>query len=89
MRPLRICVDCGARHREAGPRCRPHELAHQRARNAARPQYAGTWRTYSKAKRRQQPWCSICGAAGDTTTDHDTDLVMCRRCNSSRRRNAT
>lgn len=86
-RPLRICVTCGARYRTDGSRCRPCELAHQRARNAARPQYAGTWPAYSRARRKAQPWCSICGAVGDTTVDHDTDLVMCVHCNSSRRRN--
>lgn len=87
MRPLRICVDCGARHRLAGYRCRSCELTHQRARNAARPQYTGAWPIYSKARRRAQPWCSLCGAGGDTTTDHATNLVMCRSCNSSRREN--
>lgn len=87
MTPLRICVDCSARHRVDGPRCRPCYLAHQRARNAARPQYAGTWRATSKAARKAQPWCSVCGTPYRLSLDHEHAQVECQPCNSSHRRN--
>lgn len=90
---LRICVDCSTRHRIDGPRCRPCYLAHQKARNAARPQYAGTWRAESKAARKGADRCQRCGAPfdrsrkGRSTLDHATNLVLCQTCNSSLRRN--
>lgn len=88
MRPLVICIDCGQRTRNPGGRCRKCYLAHEKVRNAARKNlYGGTWRAESKARCKEQPWCSICGNPGDLTLDHDTNLVMCRHCNSSRRRN--
>jgi DNA-directed RNA polymerase subunit RPC12/RpoP len=87
VRPLKICADCSARHREPGPRCRPHELAHQRARNAARTQYAGRWAATSRRARRTQPWCSICGTPLKLSLDHEHGQVECQTCNSSHRRN--
>lgn len=86
-RPLRICVDCGARHRLAGARCRPCELTHQRARNAARPQYAGSWASTSRRARRAIGQCVRCGTTADLTFDHEHGQVECRSCNSSHRRN--
>lgn len=87
MRPLRICIDCSTRHRHDGPRCRPCYLAHQRARNAARPQYAGTWRATSRRARQTIGQCARCGTGDDLTLDHETGQVECRPCNSSHRRN--
>lgn len=89
MTPLKICLECDARHSEPGPRCRPHELAYQRVRNASRPQYAGTWRATSKAARKAQPWCSVCGTPYRLTLDHEHGQVECVSCNSSHRRNPT
>jgi hypothetical protein len=90
-RPLKTCLDCGARHNEPGPRCRPHHLAHQRTRNASRPQYAGAWRTTSRRARQAEPWCHRPGCPNpftrDLTFDHETETVECRSCNSSHRRN--
>lgn len=87
MRPLRPCLDCGARTRNPGSRCRRCELDHQRARNAARPQYAGSWYATSRRARIAQPWCSICGTNADLTLDHEHGQVECRECNSRHRRN--
>jgi DNA-directed RNA polymerase subunit RPC12/RpoP len=86
-RPLRICLDCIARHYETGPRCRTCYLNHQKARNAARPQYTGTWRTTSRHARRAIRQCARCGQRTDLTLDHETGQVECRHCNSSHRRN--
>lgn len=87
MRPLKLCVECSTRHREPGPRCRSHELAHQRARNAARRHlYGGTWAATSRRARRAQPWCSICGTPGALTLDHEHRQVECQTCNSKHRR---
>lgn len=88
-RPLRVCVDCSTRHREAGYRCRPCELGHQRARNAARPQYAGSWRSTSRRARAAVGQCARCGTTTDLTLDHETGNVECRPCNSAHRRNVT
>lgn len=88
MRPLRPCLDCGTRTRNPGSRCRSCELAHQRARNAARKaQYGGTWAATSRRARRARPICARCGRTDDLTLDHETGQVECRSCNSSHRRN--
>lgn len=84
---LRICLDCAKRHHEDGPRCYACHLARQRARNAARPQYAGTWRATSKRARKAVGHCVRCGTTADLTLDHETGQVECRSCNSSHRRN--
>lgn len=85
---LKICLDCGARHRLDGPRCRHCYLTQQRARNAARTQYAGPWRTFSqRAREAAGHQCAICGRIGDDTYDHEHWQVECRPCNSSHRRN--
>lgn len=68
-------------------RCRRCELDHQRARNATRPQYAGSWYATSRRARKAQPWCSICGTNADLTLDHEHGQVECRECNSRHRRN--
>jgi len=86
-RMTKLCLDCTARHRQPGPRCQPCEQAHQKARNAARTQYAGTWRATSRRARKAQPWCSLCGTTADLTLDHEHGQVECRSCNSSHRRN--
>lgn len=89
MRPQRPCIeaDCGNLHRNAGPRCGPHERAWQKQRNASRPQYAGNWKTTSKKAREEQPFCSVCGTPYQLTLDHETGTVQCKSCNSSHRRN--
>lgn len=81
---MRPCLDCGAPTK--GTRCPAHEAARQRARNQARTQYAGTWRTQSRRARKAQPWCSICGTPYDLTLDHEHGQVECRVCNSRHRR---
>jgi len=86
-RPLQVCLDCGARHRLGGPRCAPCERTHQRTRNAARAQYAGSWAATSRRARRAVGQCARCGATDDLTLDHETGQVECRACNSSHRRN--
>lgn len=88
MRPLRICIDCSTRHRLAGARCQTCERNHQRARNAARTQYAGAWRTTSRRARQAIGQCAICGTTQDLTLDHEHGQVECRSCNSSHRRDA-
>jgi 5-methylcytosine-specific restriction enzyme A len=88
MRPLKLCIECNTRHREPGPRCRSHELAHQKARNAARKHlYGGTWQATSRRARKAQPWCSICGTPFDLTLDHEHGQVECVVCNSRHRKN--
>ena len=87
MKALRHCLGCHALTRRFRcPRC---EAIWQRERNARRTQYAGTWRATSKAARKAQPWCSICGATDDLTLDHEHGQVECRACNSSHRRDAS
>lgn len=90
MRPQRPCIepDCGALHRNPGPRCGPHTRTFNKARNQARTQYHGTWQATSRAARKAQPWCTRCGTGQDLTLDHETGTVECRSCNSSHRRNA-
>jgi hypothetical protein len=89
MRPQRPCLDCGTLTRNPHSRCRPCHLTHQKTRNQNRTQYTGPWYAYSRRRRKEQPWCSICQTTQDLTVDHDTDQVMCRPCNSARRRNPT
>lgn len=86
-RPQRPCLGpgCGALTRNPGGRCRPCEQAHQKTRNANRPQYAGTWQATSKRARKEQPWCSVCGTTQNLTLDHETLSVQCRACNSAHR----
>lgn len=85
MKALRICLDCPTRTRR--PRCPRCEAEWNRRRNAARTQYQGPWRSYSRAMRKSSPICAVCGRLDDLTVDHATNLVMCRPCNSSRREN--
>jgi 5-methylcytosine-specific restriction protein A len=90
MRPPRPCLDCGALTRNPAGRCRPHELAHQKARNEKRRHlYGGTWQARSRAARKTQPWCSLCGTPYDLTLDHEHGQVECRACNASHRRDAS
>jgi hypothetical protein len=86
MKPLKVCLACQERHREDGARCRSCEGKRQKARNAARPQYAGTWRATSRRARAAQPWCSICGTPYKLSLDHEHRQVECIRCNSRHRR---
>lgn len=90
MRTQKPCIECGALHRNPGPRCGPHERTHQRNRNQARkPLYGGTWQALSRRARALQPWCSVCGTRTNLTLDHERMQVECRSCNSSHRRNVS
>jgi 5-methylcytosine-specific restriction enzyme A len=59
--------------------------------------YGTHWQRLATLARRLQPWCSICGATQDLTTDHVNPAtrgmrgltladvqVLCRRCNGSK-----
>jgi 5-methylcytosine-specific restriction enzyme A len=59
--------------------------------------YGADWQRLSTLARSRQPWCSICGATQDLTTDHRNPAtrgmrgvtladvqVLCRRCNGSK-----
>lgn len=87
MTTLRPCLDCGTR--TSRTRCPSCESIRNRARNARRPQYAGTWRATSKAARKAQPWCSVCGTTVNLSLDHEHGQVECVPCNSRHRRNPT
>lgn len=84
---LRLCIvtDCGRLAR--GTRCAAHEVEHQRRRNQSRPQYVGSWAATSRRARKEQPWCTRCQASDELTLDHETGTVLCKSCNSARRRN--
>lgn len=85
MTPLRECLECRARTSRT-TRCPACEAKRQRERNQRRTQYAGAWRGTSKAARKRQPWCSLCGTTSDLTLDHEHNQVECRSCNSKHRR---
>lgn len=98
MKPPRPCLDCGQLTRNPGGRCRPHELAHQRARNHKTERqnlYGGTYQTRRKQLLKYATHCARCGIAlvhsntnpAGKTYDHATNSVVCRSCNSSGRRN--
>ncbi len=67
---------------------------HRRERNS---KYDYEWQRLSKLARELQPWCSRCGSQKDLTADHILSLahggqnilsnimVLCRRCNSSKK----
>lgn len=84
---MRVCLDCGKRHRHDGPRCWACYSARERARNATRTQYAGRWRATSRRARHAVPYCAMCGTTADLTLDHEHGQVECRSCNSAHRRN--
>jgi len=94
MTPTRPCLGvpgqtCTNRTRAPRGRCPSCERLWQKARNARRTQYHGSWRATSRAARKAQPWCSICGTVYDLTLDHEHGQVECRVCNSRHRRNAS
>lgn len=90
MKPQVPCIDCGARTRNPGGRCRPCYLKHEKARNEARRAlYGGSWAKTSRAARRAQPCCVLCGSPFDLTLDHEHRQVECRSCNSSHRKNVS
>lgn len=88
MTPLRLCLDCQAR--TTGTRCPPCQTRHQRERNqGAGYRRTWSWQKLSKAARKAQPWCSVCGAVEDLVVDHVQNrsltrgvMVLCRACNS-------
>lgn len=90
----RLCLDCSARYFPGDPyRCRPCYLQRQRARNnqpRREALYGGLHYAHSRAARRRQPWCSICGRTQwevQLTWDHEHGQVECVSCNSSHRSN--
>lgn len=98
-RPQRPCLDCGVPTRNPLGRCRPHQQAHDRARNQRRTQYHGAWARTSRRARAAEPWCHCelpghghdgrsCSRLDDLTLDHETGRVECRSCNSAHRANA-
>lgn len=90
MIPLRSCLECGTITRTTQPRCGPCERSRQRRRNTRRATlYDTDHRKQSKAARKAQPWCSICGRQTNLTWDHEHQQVECRSCNSSHRRNVS
>lgn len=87
-RPQRPCLNCAQLTRNPAGRCRPCELAHQKARNQKRRHlYGGDWAARSRAARQAQPACALCGTPSDLTLDHEHQQVECRSCNASHRRN--
>ena len=71
---------CGALIR-GGTRCERHEAAFQTWRNAQpgrRALYQGDWPAESRAIRRANPYCSVCGSVDGLTVDHPTRHVFCR-----------
>ena len=102
-RPNRPCLGlpgypCGQLTRNPNGRCRPCQQAFDRARNRARTQYAGAWKTASRTARKAEPWChcdlpghghdnQLCHRTKDLTLDHQYGRVECRTCNSRHRRN--
>lgn len=86
---LRHCLDCQILTRSTTSRCGPCQRNREKTRNAARKDlYGGTWYATSRRARKNQPWCSVCGAETQLTLDHERWQVECRSCNSSHRRNA-
>lgn len=83
---LRICVDCGARHREPLYRCRPCQRTRDHVRNTSREYRHAAWQRLSRAQRAAVGFCVRCGRTDDLTLDHETGQVECRSCNSSHRR---
>lgn len=99
----RPCIDCGTV--TGGSRCDSCRLAlaaeqerHRDRPSPSRRGYGSRWAGLSRRARRQQPWCSRCGATDDLTADHVTPLaaggprlprvdgvdVLCRACNSAK-----
>lgn len=83
----RPCLDCGIS--TYGTRCPACERFRQAVRNRTRKHLGGTWPALSRAMRRAQPWCSICGTPYDLTADHVKPrslehgaIVLCRQCNA-------
>lgn len=92
------CLYCGTLSR--GSTCRQCIQAieardpNRRQRNK---QYDYQWQKLSRYARQMQPWCSRCKATKDLTADHilsladggqntlDNIMVLCRRCNSSKK----
>ena len=102
--PRRPCTDCGEPHEGAGrcPDCaRAADVRRPRASREARG-YGWRWRQLSIRARKRQPFCDVCGATKDLTTDHSEEAwrrhaqglpvrledvrVMCRPCNARKGR---
>lgn len=84
----RPCLDCGA-ITQNGTRCPTHYRETHRRRNQdpkRRALYGGHHAALSRAARKAQPWCSICGSTQNLQWDHEHAQVECRDHNLSHRR---
>lgn len=82
----RPCIECGLISRN-GTRCVGCYRAYHRRRNHARVSlYGGTHQATSKAARKAQPWCSVCGSGQRLSWDHEHGQVECMPCNLGHRR---
>lgn len=92
------CVVCGVLVKDSA-RCAKCAKEYNRGRlSAAQRGYDAKWRKLSKWLREAQPWCSWCGTTADLTVDHIVPLVLggtneldnlrvlCRSCNSARKK---
>lgn len=88
MNRPRPCLDCGVIQTH-GTRCADHYREWHRRRNQdpkRRALYGGTWAATSRAARKAQPQCSVCGATDNLQLDHEHNQVECRDCNLEHRR---
>lgn len=92
---LKICSTCKRTYQPGQP-CHPRQAEPGKRRRKSsrysnynnpvggghhrRDYYNSAWRKHSKARRAEQPWCSVCGTDTSLTVDHPTDAVLCRRC---------
>lgn len=84
---MKPCLDCG--RITDGTRCPDHYRAWHRARNRdpkRRALYGGTHAARSRAARKAQGRCSICGSTQNLQLDHEHNQVECRNCNLSHRK---
>ena len=92
------CLYCGILSRGSTcPQCAQAIASRDPARIKRNRQYDYEWQKLSKYARSIQPWCSRCKSIKDLTADHilslangglntlDNIMVLCRRCNSSKR----
>jgi len=92
----RPCLDCGLLT-TSGDRCDKHRkeaAARWKAKRGPSPYLDPAWRRLSAKARKEQPWCTLCGATEDLTADHIVPLskggallvpthalrILCRRC---------
>jgi len=95
----KVCIDCG--DLTTGTRCQPCQATRDQRVNQRRAEMGTlgapwSWRATSRAVRRRQPACTVCGTTQDLTVDHieprtaggSDDLAnlttLCRRHNSAK-----